>query len=62
MSNLDNFIEDLKRQIEEFGDLSEDEIVRFIYLSLGRKIVFDTNWFFLETIMVKEEKKYIIKV
>ena len=46
MSNLDKYIEELTRQIEEFGNLTEDEIVRFIYLSLGRKIAFDTDWLF----------------
>ena len=48
MSNLDKYIEELTRQIEEFGNLTEDEIVRFIYLSLGRKIAFDTDWLFAE--------------
>ena len=46
MSNLEKYADSIIAKIQEYGDLSEDEIVRFIYLSLGKKIVFDTDWLF----------------
>lgn len=44
MSNLEIFIEELRRELSQFENLSEDDIARYIYIKLGRKIVFDTNF------------------
>lgn len=45
-TNLDKFVEELRDKLKNHKDYSEDEIIRFIYIALGKKIVFDVNWLF----------------
>ena len=38
-TNLDKFVEELRDKLKNHKDYSEDEIIRFIYIALGKKIV-----------------------
>lgn len=42
--DLEKYAEELIGELKKYDNLTEDEIVRFIYLSLGKKINFDYNW------------------
>lgn len=44
MTNLDKYIDKLKKEINKHKDFTEDEIIRFIYFSIAKKIKFDVNW------------------
>ncbi len=46
MSALKKYIEELKENIAKKGDISEIEIIRYIYINLGRKMNFDLNFTF----------------
>ena len=43
---LDNYIQELKLNIAKKGNLSQVEIVRYIYINLGRKMNFDLRYTF----------------
>jgi hypothetical protein len=44
MSNLERYIQDVKKYILENGPMSEVEIVRYVYLELGKKLSFNENF------------------
>ena len=44
MTNLEKYADELIKNIKKRDNYTEDEIVRYIYFSLGKKIVFDLNW------------------
>ena len=46
MSRLNDYIEKTKKYIEEHKDLTETEIVRYVYLDLGKRFSFDLNFVF----------------
>ena len=46
MSELEKYIENLKQRISEKGEMSELEIIRYVYIDLGRKMNFDLNYTF----------------
>lgn len=46
MSNLDNYVDFIKRKINKIEDISETEIIRYVYLDLGSRFSFDLNYIF----------------
>ena len=44
MSNLEVCANEINNELKQYGNLTEDEIIRFIYLFLGKKISFDIKW------------------
>lgn len=44
MTNLDKYADELIEELNKYDDFSEDEKIRFIYISLGKKLIFDLNW------------------
>ena len=46
MSNLDNYVDYIKRKINKIKDISETEIIRYVYLDLGNRFSFDLNYIF----------------
>lgn len=49
MSALEKYIEDLKLSIAKKGKISKIEIIRYIYINLGRKMNFDLDFTFGNT-------------
>ena len=65
MTNLDKYIDKLKEEINKHKDFNEDEIIRFLYLSIAKKITFDVNWVFgndftRSSIYYQEDNKELI--
>ena len=46
MTNLDKCVINIINELKRYDNLTEDEIVRFIYLFLGKRISFDINWIY----------------
>ena len=46
MSNLDNYIENIKKKLEKIDNLTETELIRYVYLDLGMHFSFDLNYAF----------------
>ena len=46
MSNIDNYTEEYINYINDYKEISEDEITRYLYINLGKRITFDTEWIF----------------
>lgn len=44
MRNLERYVEKVKKYIEENPGLSENEIVRYVYIDLGTRLAFNTNF------------------
>lgn len=58
MSELQKYINDLKTRINQKGNLSEIEIIRYIYIDLGKKMNFDLRYTFGNS---KEKEKLFNK-
>ena len=54
MSELEKYIEYLKQKISEKGEMNEVEIMRYVYIDLGKKMDFDLRYTFGNS---KERKK-----
>ena len=54
MSNLSEYVEKVKKYQAEHPDLTEAELIMYVYLDLGMKFKFDQDYFFKGT---KERKK-----
>ena len=52
LNNLDEYILEIKEKIKTIPDITELELIRYVYLDLGNKISFDET-------LVKQNKKYI---
>ena len=46
MSNLDNYVEYIKKKINKIENITETEIIRFVYWDLGNRFSFDLNYIF----------------
>lgn len=46
MSILTKYIEKLKNEISQIEDITDIEIMRYVYIDLGRKMNFDLNYTF----------------
>ncbi len=46
MSRLEEYIEEVKKHIERVGDMSETEIIRYVYIDLGKKFSFNLKFAF----------------
>ena len=46
MSNLDNYVEYIKEKISKIENITETEIIRYVYLDLGKRFGFDPNYWF----------------
>lgn len=46
MSILTEYIDKLKNQIFQYGNMTDIEIMRYVYIDLGRKMDFDLNYTF----------------
>lgn len=46
MNSLEKYLQELKQNIAKKGDISEKEIIRYIYINLGRKMSFDLKYIF----------------
>lgn len=46
MSRLENYVENIKKYWKDNSELSETEIVRYIYLDLGKRFSFNLNYAF----------------
>ena len=46
MSNLDNYVELIKKKLEGIENLTETETARYVYLDLGKHFSFDLNYSF----------------
>ena len=46
MSNLDNYVEYIKNKINKIKDITETEIIRYVYCDLGKRFSFDLNYMF----------------
>lgn len=46
MSNLDNYVEYIKRKINKIENITETEIIRYVYLDLGNRFSFDLNYIY----------------
>lgn len=46
MSNLDRYVEKLKEYVQNHPDLTETELVMYVYLSLGKRFKFEPEYFF----------------
>ena len=44
MTNIDKCAAEINDNLKKYENPTEDEVVRFIYLFLGKKISFDINW------------------
>lgn len=54
MSNLSQYIDKIKEYKKQHPDISEEELIRYVYLDLGRRFSFDLNFSFGNT---KTKKK-----
>ena len=59
MSKLTEYIKELKNNVAQKGNLSEIEIIRYVYINLGKKMDFDLNYTFGNK---KEKEKIFQKV
>lgn len=46
MTKLEKYADEIIEEIKTKNELTEDELIRFIYFSLGKKVVFDLDWVF----------------
>lgn len=46
MSGLDKYVEWIEKYIEEHPDITEEKIIRYVYLDLGKRFSFDLNFAF----------------
>ena len=46
MSNLDNYVDYIKKKINKIENITETEIIRFVYWDLGNRFSFDLNYIF----------------
>lgn len=46
MSNLSEYIENIKKYKEQNPDISEEKLIRYVYLDLGQRFSFDLNFSF----------------
>lgn len=46
MSNLDNYVEYIKKRIQKIENITETEIIRYVYLDLGNRFSFDLNYIY----------------
>ena len=46
MSRLEEYIEEVKKHIGQVGDMSETEIIRYVYIDLGKKFSFNLKFAF----------------
>ena len=44
MSNLTKYIEEVKKNISQQEDMTETEIIRYVYLDLGKRLSFNENF------------------
>ena len=44
MNALDKFVEKVKQYINRHPRMTEDEIIRYVYIKLGKKLSFDENF------------------
>ena len=64
MSSLKEYIQELKQHVAQKGNMSEIEIIRYVYINLGRKMRFDLKYIFgttkykkhFDEICIDEEK------
>ena len=53
MSNLERYIEKIRKYIDENENITELELVRYIYIDLGKRFFYDVDFSFANT---KERK------
>lgn len=58
MSNLEKYIQDLKEMLMS-ANLNEIELVRYVYLDLGKRFAFNVE-FFYGTSKIKKKYMYIV--
>lgn len=46
MSNLSRYIEKIKEYENQNSDISEEKLIRYVYLDLGKRFSFDLNFFY----------------
>lgn len=44
MNNLDKYVEQTKRYITEHPEMTETEIIRYVYLDLGKRFTFNEKF------------------